>query len=167
MQLDVVEYDVVTVEEPLFDLILGTKTMDELGIVLNFKQRVITMDEIDLPMQSINDMPTSRKEALALNHSLANLMEPKSTEEATNHLVQILDANYKKADLQAVVKDNCTHLSANKQKKLLELLTEFEPLFDGTLGAWNTMPVSFQLKEGAHHTMAGRSQFRRSIKRPF
>jgi len=34
VQLDVVEYDVVTVEEPLFDLILGTKTMDELGIVL-------------------------------------------------------------------------------------------------------------------------------------
>jgi hypothetical protein len=142
--------------------------MDELGIILNFKERMITIYEIDLPMQSINDMPTSRKEALALNHSLlANLMEPKSTKEATNRVVQILDANNKKADLQAVVKDNCTHLSANKQKKLLELLTEFELLFDGTLGAWNTMPVSFQLKEGAHHTMAGRSQFRRSIKRPF
>ncbi len=27
---------------------------------------------------------------------------------------------------------------------------EFEPLFDGTLlGAWKTMPVTFQLKEGA------------------
>ena len=32
---------------------------------------------------------------------------------------------------------------------LLELLTEFEPLFDGTLGAWKTAPVAFQLKEGA------------------
>ena len=77
------------------------------------------------------------------------MVEPKSTEEATNRVVRILDANYKKADLQAVVKDNCTHLSANKQKQLLELLTDFEPLFDGTLGAWNTAPVSFQLKEGA------------------
>ena len=31
---------------------------------------------------------------------------------------------------------------------LLELLTNYEPLFDGTLGAWKTMPVSFELKEG-------------------
>ena len=58
-------------------------------------------------------------EALALNHSLANLIEPKSTEEATNRVVRILDANYKKAHLQEVVKDNCTHLSANEQKQLL------------------------------------------------
>ena len=62
VQPDVVEYDGVTVEKPLFDLILGTKTMDELGIILNFKQRMITIDEIDLPMQSIKNMPTSRKE---------------------------------------------------------------------------------------------------------
>ena len=31
----------------------------------------------------------------------------------------------------------------------MELLTEFEELFDGTLGNWNTEPVSFELKEGA------------------
>ena len=35
------------------------------------------------------------------------------------------------------------------KKRLLELLTEFEELFDGTLGNWNTEPVSFELKEGA------------------
>jgi len=126
VQPDVVEYDGVTLEKPLFDLILGTKTMDELGIILNFKERVITIDEIDLPMQSIEHMPTSRKKAIALNHSLANLMEPRSTEEETNRVVRILDANYKKADLQAVVKDNCTHLSSTEQKMLLKLLTDFD-----------------------------------------
>ncbi len=30
---------------------------------------------------------------------------------------------------------------------LLELLTEFEELFDRTLGDWNTEPVSLELKE--------------------
>ena len=29
------------------------------------------------------------------------------------------------------------------------MLTDFEELFDGTLGDWNTEPVSFELKEGA------------------
>ena len=63
-------------------------------------------------------------------------------------MVQILDANYKKADLQAVVTDNCSHLSSEDKDKSLELLKDFEPLFDGNLGAWKTTPVTFQLKEG-------------------
>ena len=58
---DVVEYDGVKMKNPLFDLILGTKTMRDLGIILDFKKQVITIDEIELPMQSIKEMPTSRK----------------------------------------------------------------------------------------------------------
>ena len=42
----------------MFDLILGTQTMDELGIILDFKNRMITIDEIELPMQSLKDMPS-------------------------------------------------------------------------------------------------------------
>jgi hypothetical protein len=53
-----------------------------------------------------------------------------------------------KTDLQSVVRDNCKHLSADQQKKLLELFKKYELLFDGTLGDWKTKPVSFQLKEG-------------------
>ncbi len=64
-------------------------------------------------------------------------------------MTQILDAKYSKADLQSVIKDNYKHLSADQQKKLLQLLKKYESLFDGTLGDWKTKPVSFQLKEGA------------------
>ena len=91
---DVVEYNGVKMKKPLFDLILGTRTMRDFGIILNFQK----------PMQSIEEMPASRKKALKLTNSLANSKEPKSTEEATERVVQILDANYKKADLKAVVK---------------------------------------------------------------
>jgi hypothetical protein len=94
VQLDIVEYDGVTVERPLFDLILGTNTMDELGIILNFKQKMLTIDEIELPMTSINDMSASKiYKALVLKDCKAVLKEPKSTEEATQHVVQILDAS--------------------------------------------------------------------------
>ena len=55
-----------------------------------------------------------------------------------------------KADLQSIVKNNCKHLSADHQKKLLQRLFEFESLSDGTLGDWKSKPVSFfQLKQGA------------------
>jgi hypothetical protein len=75
-------------------------------------------------------------------------MEPQSTQDATKHVTWILDTKYQKADLQSIVRDNCKHLSANQQKKLLQLLKKYESLFDGTLGDWKTKPVSFQLKEG-------------------
>ena len=37
---------------------------------------------------------------------------------------------------------------STEQQMLLELLTNYDPLFDGTLGAWKTTPISFELKEG-------------------
>jgi hypothetical protein len=83
---------------------------------------------------------------LKLNHSLA--MELHSTQDAIKHVMLILDAKYKNADLQSIVTDNCKHLSTDHQKKQLQLLKKYELLFDGTLGDWKTKPVSFQLKEG-------------------
>ncbi len=60
----------------------------------------------------------------------------------------VLDSKYKKADLQSIVRDNCKHLSADQQKKLMQLLKKYETLFDGTFGDWKTKLVSFQLREG-------------------
>ena len=53
---------------------------------------------------------------------------------ATKRAVEILDAKYDKADLPAVVKENCSHLTSADQMQLLQLLQKFEQLFDGTLG---------------------------------
>ena len=145
---EVVEYDGKTLGKPAFDLIIGTKTMNELGIILNFKEKMITIDEIKLPMRSIEDLPSSDKQALSFINCLAN-DEPKSTEIATQRVVKILDAKYEKANLPDIVQNNCSHLNSEEQSKLLEVLNGFENLFDGTLGDWDTKPVSFELKEGA------------------
>ena len=57
--------------------------MNELGIILDFNTKEITIDSIKLPMQSIDKLPTSNKEALGFNNSLTQNQEPKSTELAT------------------------------------------------------------------------------------
>ena len=57
--------------------------------------------------------------------------------------------NMQKADLQSIVQNNCKHLSADHQKKLLQRLFKCDSLSDGTLGDWITKPVFLQLKEGA------------------
>lgn len=44
---------------------------------------------------------------------------------------------------------NCTDLNLHDKNKLLELFTEYEELFDGTLNDWNTELASLEIKEGA------------------
>jgi hypothetical protein len=91
--------------------------MKEYGIILDFKDKMITVDEVELPMQNIYYLQgSSTLCALRLNHSLA--MEPQSTQDATKHVTWILDAKYQKADLQSIVRDNCKHLSADQQKEV-------------------------------------------------
>ena len=122
MEPDVFEYD-QTMGKPVFDLIIGCNSME-----MDFTTKSITIDEIILPMRNIANL-TNRskiKEAWAISNVLAH--EPISTKLATQRAVKILDANYKKTDLQAVV-TNCTQLNSIEKNKLLELLKKFEPLF--------------------------------------
>jgi hypothetical protein len=100
--------------------------------------------------------------AWAVNNSMAH--EPHHTQEVTERVLNILDTKYKMADLQSVVSTNCSHLSLQDQNKLLELLTEFEELFDGTLGDWKTDPMSFELKEGDKPYHGGHSQYQKHTK---
>ena len=60
-----------------------------------------------------------------------------------------LDTKYEKAHLLKVISDNCTHRNSNQQKELLTFLSNFNELFEGSLGDWKTKPVSLKIKEGA------------------
>jgi hypothetical protein len=84
----------------------------------------------------------------ALRHNTCLAQEPISTRSATQCVVEILNAKYEKMNLPAIVRENCSHLQAPDTEKLLSLLLKFESLFGGTLGDWNLLPVSFELKEG-------------------
>ena len=66
---DIMEYDEETMGKPVLDLIMGMKILNELGAKLDFKQQLIPIDEMELPMRSIDQMPTSKKKALGLNNS--------------------------------------------------------------------------------------------------
>jgi hypothetical protein len=63
---DIIEYD--KIKKPRYDIILGVKTMKKYGIILEFKDKIITIDEVKLPMQNINYMQgSSTLRALRLN----------------------------------------------------------------------------------------------------
>ena len=132
-------------KKPAYDLIIGVKSMINMGVILDFKTKKVTLDEITLDMEPLEAFPDQH----TLNSTYCAYLEPASTREATNRAVEILDANYKKADLLEVVNTHCTHLNVHRRQKLLKLLRQFEDLFDGTLGEWKTKPVSLRLRPGA------------------
>ena len=81
---------------------------------LDCKTKMITIDEIILPMRDVNSLNKAKaKTALAANTLLSQ--EPYSTEEGTQCVIKILDVN-----------DNCDHLNSKEQTKLQKLLQDFE-----------------------------------------
>ncbi len=67
---DIMEYD--KINKPQYGIILGVKTMKKYVIILDFEDKMITIDEVKLPMQNINHLQgSSTLRVLRLNHSLA------------------------------------------------------------------------------------------------
>jgi hypothetical protein len=145
---DIVEYE-VEAPSPLYNLIIGKQTLHDIDAVLDFKEKTITKDSILLPLRNIVQLQLKPSVTKALQHNTVQAQEPVSTRNATKRVIEILDAKYSKANLTEIVKDNCSHLELSQQEKLLSLLLDYEPLFDGTLGDWNRPPISIKMKEGA------------------
>jgi hypothetical protein len=136
---DIVEYK-AGASEPLYGLISGKQTLHDIGMVLDFKEKTITIDSILLPMRNIINLQIKPSVTRALKHNAFQAQEPISTQKATEWVIEILDAKYDKAKLPEIVKDTCM---------LLSLLLDHESLFDGRLGDWNRPPVSTDMKDGA------------------
>jgi hypothetical protein len=99
-------------------------------------------------MRNIVNLQLKPRITRALRENTCFSQEPISTCSATKSMVEILDAKYEKADLPAIIRENCSHLTAKDREKLLSVLLKFKSLFNGTLGDWRLLPVSFELKEG-------------------
>ncbi len=135
-------------QAPMYDLIIGKHTMHDLGVKLDFQERTITIDKILLPMRNIANLQLKPRITRAFQENTCFAQEPISTHSKIKRVVEILDAKYEYTDLPAITRENCSHLTASDRDKLFSVLLRFKSLFDGTLGDWKLLPVSFELKEG-------------------
>jgi hypothetical protein len=147
LQPDIVEYSPGD-QVPMYDLIIGKQTMHDLGVKLDFQEKTITIGKILLAMRNIANLQLKLRITRALRENTCFAQEPISTRSESKSVVEIFDAKYEKADLPAIIRENCSHLTASNQEKLLSVLLIFELLFYGTLGDWKLLPVSLELKEG-------------------
>jgi hypothetical protein len=99
-------------------------------------------------MRNIANLQLKPRITRALRENTCFAQEPISIRSATKRMMEILDAKYKKADLPAIIRENCSNLKASDREKLLSVLLRFKSLFHGTLGDWNLPPVSFELTKG-------------------
>ena len=99
--------------QPAYDLIIGVETMTKLGMVLNFNDKMITIDQQTLPMRTFESISYLKQ----LRSQFKAFAEPMSMQEPTNRAVTILDAKYKKADHLQVVNKNCKHLTVSQQNR--------------------------------------------------
>ena len=132
-------------ETSKYDLIIGTSFLNQFGFNLRFEDGVIEYDHATIPMRD--------KETLHENipHLIASAQESSFETEATSQMVarmtRIVESKYEPADLNKVV-DSCPNISSKEKQDLHSILSKFEPMFDGQLGAWNMEPISIKLREG-------------------
>lgn len=131
-----------------YDMIVGRDLMIELKINLSFDKRMVTWEDISIPMRDFHRLKKWKLSKYELKTIIREMKEPIAAQEATNRMIKILDSKYEKANLQKIV-EGATHLNQREKDLLYKLLKKYEEIFDGTLGEWKTQPVELELIEGA------------------
>jgi hypothetical protein len=90
-------------------------------------------------MRNIANLQLKPRITRALRKNTCFAQEPISTRSTTKSMVKILDAKYEKADLPAIIRENCSHLTASDREKLLSVLLKFKLLFNVTIGNWKLL----------------------------
>lgn len=141
-------FSVTNAEDLGYDVILGRDLLLNLKMNISFEHEVVSWEGIDIPMRDFNKIRKYKLDNREFKAFIQERSEPIVTQEATDRIMKILDSNYQKANLKAVVR-GAKHLNEKEKTLLYNLLIKYENIFDGTLGEWKTSPVNFELIEGA------------------
>jgi len=98
------------VPQTAYNLIVGVETLTKVGAILDFNSMEITVLGHKLPMHTFSSLKDTKK----LHNSFREYLESSTTREATNSAVEILDANYEKADLPKIIYETCKHLTVHQ-----------------------------------------------------
>ena len=122
-----------------YDMIIGRDILEHLGLNIQFSTSTVQWPDRDLEIPMKPMLDNCREEHFYIK-------DPTTVEDDVNRLSSILDAKYSKADLTEIT-SSIPNLSKAEQEQLYELLTEYESLFDGTLGRWTGDPYKIELKD--------------------
>jgi hypothetical protein len=121
-----------------YDMIIGRDLLQDLGIKMDFNDMTVKYEHVSIPMKPKD---ATYEDSLFIQESVA-------VKQTTDRVQKILEADYHPADLQTICSE-CHHLEPDEREQLLSLLSQYESLFDGTLGTWTGDPYDIELKADA------------------
>jgi transposase InsO family protein len=128
-----------------YDMIIGRDLITEIQLDVKGSDLSIKWDDSAIPWRNVD----STYDDIYLAEDRHNYQP---IEQEMQRMTDILDAKYKKADLNEIA-SSADHLTTSEQASLLALLKKYEGLFDGTLGTFTGKPYDIQLKDNVqpHH----------------
>jgi hypothetical protein len=121
--------------EESYKVIMGRDVITDLGIIIDFKNGRLLWDDLEL---SLNTISTTPNESYKQTGSAVTSVE--------SRVVRILDAEYKRFDLQNSIP---SHLNSSQSATLMSLLSKYEDLFSGKLGTMSELPYTIPIKNDA------------------
>jgi hypothetical protein len=121
--------DKTSSKETAYDMIMGMDLMTSIGITVDCEQRCIRWGGTEIPHNTrttLND-----NESLHMLYHVAN--EPDILQEAEKRQNRILDADYRKLEVDPYVQE-LEHLTKEEKQVLCETLKKFPTLFGGGIG---------------------------------
>ena len=97
-----------------YDMIIGLDLLNDLGVVIDFEKKVLTWDGTDVEMPQPKNITVQELRTL-----LAESVEPKSTASINRRAIHILDAEYKKANLDELFQQRTPLLNEEQNNELL------------------------------------------------
>lgn len=122
-----------------YNMIIGRDLINKIGLDLCGSNQTVKWPDKNTYMPY--------KDLLSKHKTSFFIKGTRDIKEASNRMLQILDAKYSKADVNKIV-SNIKMLNDLEQNKLLSVLERHESLFDETLGRWTGDPYKITLKEG-------------------
>ena len=116
-----------------YDMVIGRDIMTSIGMDLSFKNKTINWEGIEILMRDFNKLRKYQLSKLELQAFISKAKEPVVIQKATDRIIKIMDANYRKVDLKVVVQ-KVTHLNSRQREMLYNLLIKYKGIFDGKLG---------------------------------
>ena len=151
-----------------YDMILGRDLLNDLVIILDYKNNSMEWDQAHIPMRSY---PSNHHSATTATEWLLDAVDNDlvGNEETLNRVsdttpYQVNKTNYQEKDVdpdgyksktihaslyersysQEIV-NKCTYLTQSQQQQLFQLISNFPKLFDGELKTFNGLPIHLEL----------------------
>ena len=126
-----------------YDMIIGTDLLWNMGINIRFRDQLIEWDDERIPMKSHGIISNPETCELVYNmHTDSPILK-----EAEDRQARILDADYSKVDIDAMVEE--LDINRDTKRLLKRTLHKFPELFGGGLGELKGVkPASIKLKSG-------------------